>query len=61
MDATEPQREDDGEPTLEDCFAPDGTDLTLIQWFLRRTPEERLQTAQSMVDFVASARRIDKD
>jgi hypothetical protein len=50
------QPEDDGEPTLEGCFAPDGTDLTLIQWFLERTPAERLQTAQSMVDFVAGAR-----
>ena len=50
-----PQHEDDGEPTLEGCFAPDGTDLTLIEWFLQRTPAERLQTAQSMVDLVASA------
>lgn len=53
------QREDDGEPTLEGCFAPDGTDLTLIESFLRRTPEERLAYAQSVVDVVASARRIE--
>ena len=54
------QRDDDGQPTLEGCFAPDGTDLTLIEWFLRRTPGERLQTAQSMVDLVAAARHIDE-
>ena len=53
------QRYDDGEPTLEGCFAPDGTDLTVIQWFLRRTPEERLAYVQSVVDVVASARRIE--
>ena len=58
MDTAAPQR-DDGEPTLEGCFAPDGTDLTLIQSFLRHTPEERLQAAQSLVDVVASARRIE--
>ncbi|HET9767225.1 MAG TPA: hypothetical protein VFS60_10275 [Thermoanaerobaculia bacterium] len=56
----EPQSGQDGEATLEGCFAPDGTDLTLIQWFLRRTPGERLQTAQSIVDLVALAPRIDE-
>lgn len=50
------QPEDDGEPTLEGCFAPDGTDLTLIQSALEMTPGERLQAAQAMIDFVALAR-----
>lgn len=53
-------REDDGEPTLEGCFAPDGTDLTLIADALRMTPTERLQALQSMADFVAIARRVDE-
>lgn len=48
------QRNDDGEPTLEGCFAPDGTDLTLIQWALEVTPGQRLRTAQSIVDLVAA-------
>jgi hypothetical protein len=51
----------DGEPTLEGCFAPDGTDLTLIAWMLDLTPEQRLQSAQSMVDLVAAVRRRDED
>ena len=58
-DQRQQHRDDDGEPTLEGCFAPDGTDLTLIQSFLQRTPEERLQSVQSMVDFVAAARRVE--
>ena len=57
MDVAEPQPEDYDEPTLEGCFAPDGTDLTLIQSFLQRTPVERLQVAQSMIDLVAAVRR----
>lgn len=48
---------DDGEPTLEGAFSPDGVDLTLIQSMLDRTPEERLQAAQSMIDLVAAVRR----
>ena len=52
-----PQPEDDGEPTLEGCFAPDGTDLTLIAHSLEMTPGERLQTAQAMIDLAAAVRR----
>jgi hypothetical protein len=48
--------DDDGEPTIDGAFSADGVDLTLIQWMLERTPEERLQTLQSMVDFVAVTR-----
>ena len=57
MDVAEPVPDYDGEPTLEGCFAPDGTDLTLIAHMLERTPGERLQAAQSMIDLVAAARR----
>ena len=53
-------RDDDGEPTLEGCFAADGTDLTLIADALRMTPTERLQALQNMADFVALARRGDE-
>jgi hypothetical protein len=52
---------DDGEPTVEGAFSPDGVDLTLIQWMLDLTPEERLQAAQSMIDLVGAARPRDAD
>ena len=54
-----PQHEDDGEPTLEGCFAPDGTDLTLIESALQMTPGERLQAAQSMIDLLAAVLRAE--
>ncbi len=38
------------EPDLEGAFAEDGVDLTLIRWMLRRTPTERLQAAQDLID-----------
>ena len=41
---------DGGEPTLEGAFSPDGVDLTVIRWMLKRTPEERLQAAQQLID-----------
>ena len=41
---------DSGEPTLEGAFSPDGVDLTAIRWMLARTPEERLQAAQQLID-----------
>ena len=53
------QLDDDGEPTLEGCFAPDGTDLTLIESALQMTPGERLQAAQSMIDLFAAVRRAE--
>lgn len=56
-----PQRENDGEPTLERCFADDGTDLTLIQWALNLRPGGRLRAAQSMVSLATSPLRIDED
>ncbi len=58
MDAAEPVPDYD-EPTLEGCFAPDGTDLTLIQSALDMTPGERLRAAQSMIDLAAAVRRAD--
>ena len=39
-----------GEPTLEGAFSPDGVDLTAIRWMLDRSPEERLQAAQQLID-----------
>lgn len=39
-----------GEPTLEGAFSPDGVDLTVIRWMLDRSPEERLQAAQQVID-----------
>ena len=46
--AAEPS--DSGEPTVEGAFSPDGVDLTAIRWMLERTPEERLQAAQQLID-----------
>ena len=59
--AGDPSAVDAGEPTLEGCFAPDGTDLTLIAKALEMTPTQRLQTLQGMVDFAAAARRLHED
>jgi len=41
---------DNGEPTLEGVFSSSGVDLTAIRWMLQRTPEERLQAAQQVID-----------
>ncbi len=38
------------EPTLEGAFSDDGVDLTLIRWMLQRSPTERLQAAQDLID-----------
>ena len=38
------------EPDLEGALSDDGVDLTLIRWMLRRTPTERLQAAQDLID-----------
>ena len=35
---------------MEGTFADYGVDLTLIRWMLRRTPIERLQAAQQLID-----------
>jgi hypothetical protein len=45
---------------LEDAFADDGVDLTLIRWMLQRTPIERLQAAQQLID-AAWALRTDSE
>ena len=47
---------DDAEPTLEGAFSADGVDLTTIRWMLGRTPEERLQAAQQLIDAVWALR-----
>ena len=49
-----------GEPTIEGAYAADGVDLTVIRWMLDRSPEERLQAAQDLID-AASAVRGDED
>lgn len=33
-------------------YDSDGVDVTMIQWMLSLTPEERLQTLQDFVDFI---------
>ena len=48
------------EPTLEGAFAPDGVDLTLIRWMLKRTPAERLEAAQDLIDSVWALRSVDQ-
>ena len=45
---------------LEDAFSEDGVDLTLIRWMLQRTPIERLQAAQQLID-AAWALRTDSE
>jgi len=40
----------DGEPSLDGAFSSSGVDLTVIRWMLKRTPEERLQAAQQVID-----------
>jgi hypothetical protein len=41
---------DGAEPSLDGAFSSDGVDLTAIRWMLERTPEERLQAAQQLID-----------
>lgn len=38
-------------------FADDGTDLSLIREFLKKTPAERLQALQAMADLVGAVRK----
>jgi hypothetical protein len=38
------------EPSIEGAFSSDGVDLTLIRWMLQRSPTERLQAAQDLID-----------
>jgi len=45
-----PRSQAEVEPSVEEAFAPDGVDLTLIRWMLDRTPTERLQAAQDLID-----------
>ena len=35
---------------MEGAFSDDGVDLTMIRWMLRRTPIERMQAAQELID-----------
>jgi hypothetical protein len=53
--ATQAPRE--GEPTIEGAFAADGVDLTVIRWMLDRSPEERLQAVQQLIDAASVLRR----
>lgn len=45
-----------GEPTLDGTSSPDGVDLTVIRWMLERTPTERLQAVQDVIDAAAALR-----
>lgn len=49
----------DGEPTLDGTSSPDGVDLTVIRWMLERTPTERLQAVQDLIDAAAALRTGD--
>lgn len=55
-DAAESSASGDDEPTLEGAFSPDGVDLTVIRWMLERTPSERLQAVQDLIDGVSALR-----
>ncbi len=48
--AVSPEAAGNAEPTLDGAFAADGVDLTVIRWMLDRTPEERLQAVQQLLD-----------
>jgi len=50
----------EGKLDMEGAFSDDGVDLTLIRWMLRRTPIERLQAAQQLID-AAWALRTDSE
>ncbi len=39
------------------AFSEDGVDLTLIRWYLRLTPTERLQVLQALASFIWRVRR----
>lgn len=45
------------EPTTEGAFATDGVDLTAIRWMLERSPQERLEAAQALIDAAWALRR----
>jgi len=40
----------------EPAYAPDGVDLTMIRWFLDRTPAERLAYLEGWVASMAKLR-----
>lgn len=46
------------EPTLDEAFAADGVDPVAIRWMLERTPTERLQAAQDLIDLAWVLREI---
>jgi hypothetical protein len=51
-----------GPPTDRPAYSEDGVDLTLIRWFRRLTPLERLQALQGAADSIVAlrnARRVD--
>lgn len=39
------------------AYSPEGVDLTLVDAWLEMTPEQRLDSLQEMLDFIALARR----
>jgi len=56
----DPRPSNTAELDLEGAFSDDGVDLTLIRWMLQRTPTERLQAAQQLID-ATWALRIDSE
>jgi hypothetical protein len=49
-----------GVDTSRDFAATSGHDATLIDWFLKLDPGQRLAELESRLDFIASVRRHDK-
>ena len=48
------------EPTLEGAFSSEGVDVTVIRWMLRKTPTERLEAAQDLIDAAWALRTGDE-
>jgi len=45
-----PPPKDSQEPTTDGAFSIEGVDLTVIRWMLDKSPTERLQSAQDLID-----------
>ncbi len=48
------------EPSVDGAFAADGVDLTVIRWMVGRTPTERLEAAQDLIDATWMLRATDE-
>ena len=41
---------DEQQPTIDGAFSTEGVDLTVIRWMLDKSPTERLEAAQDLID-----------